>query len=89
MLHFKEINTKLQGENLLTCDLYHAVGGFHGQLEIWESQLREDNTDIQSFPTLCDRPSEPQLERYANAVRDLEKNLKPDFMTSRILKERL
>ena len=50
-MHFNDLNTKLQGQGQFVHHLYSHVKTFQSKLQLWEKQLRNDNTF--HFPTLA------------------------------------
>ena len=50
-MHFNDLNTKLQGQGQFVHHLYSHVKTFQSKLQLWEKQLRYDNTF--HFPTLA------------------------------------
>lgn len=81
--HLNELNTKLQGNNHVVSELYHRVGGFMGQLVVWEGQLKAGEVKDDAFPTLKNRSSIPtakvDMERYAEFIEGLKAEFERRF----------
>ena len=77
--HLNDLNTKLQSNDQFISNLYHHGGGFHGRLELWEQQFTDGEVDVETFPTLTERPGFGEDDTAIHKYRDLITALKQEF----------
>lgn len=78
--HWKILNLKLQGKNLLVHDMYENITVFMDQLQLWQHSIQ--CADLKDFPTLNSRKifvSSQQYDNYTQTIHELHLDFSERF----------